>query len=364
MRFAQSNNQTSRSDSLILRVRTDSGMLGYGEACPRQYVSGESVAVVARNLQEFWKRRGNLSIHSLTDIQAILEEVPTHWGPACVCALELALLDAWGKEQSSSVHQLLGTSLSSDLQYSGVCPIADEGKTAALLQRLHRIGFQEVKLKLGRNLEESLFRIQMVKEIMGAETLIRADLNCAWSFKDAQKQLPHLIQAGVSNAEQIFLPEQTAAYQLITKEFGHAIRITIDEGVTTPESAFEVMKSGIGNQLNLKVSKHGGILATLKICELAKEHGYGLQLGAHFGETSLLTAAGMIVASLRPELSSLEGAFGQHLLEKDICERPLQFGPSGRLWLTSEQQQTPGLGVEVQPDLLQTYSLSFSAQAA
>ena len=86
---------------------------------------------------------------------------------------------------------------------------------------------------------------------------------------------------------------------------------------------------------------------------MAQEHGIGCQLGAHFGETSLLTAAGLVVASLAEPLSSLEGAFGENLLERDVCEEALQFGEGGKLTLRTAQIFQAGLGVTVNPARLQ-----------
>lgn len=67
------------------------------------------------------------------------------------------------------------------------------------------------------------------------------------------------------------------------------------------------------------------------------------QLGAHFGETSILTAAGIVFAAMAGPLTAMEGGLGTHLLEYDFCSPSLQFddqaGITGLAELLSSQAQ-------------------------
>jgi hypothetical protein len=73
-------------------------------------------------------------------------------------------------------------------------------------------------------------------------------------------------------------------------------------------------------------------------------------VGAHVGETSVLTRAGLALATAAGEaLLAMEGAFGTHLLERDVCETPLMFGAGGVLrpddW---GLRNSPGTGLQPQ----------------
>lgn len=84
--------------------------------------------------------------------------------------------------------------------------------------------------------------------------------------------------------------------------------------------------------INIRVSKMGGILRSLAVAEQAKELGIPIIIGAQVGETSVLTRAALTVAnSYRDILIVQEGAFGTHLLQRDICKPPLMFGQAGLL---------------------------------
>ena len=94
---------------------------------------------------------------------------------------------------------------------------------------------------------------------------------------------------------------------------------------------------------NLRVSKMGGLLRSLELVREMRRTGLRLIVGAHVGETSLLTRAALTVAnSARDILIAQEGAFGSHLLAYDVLEPPLMFGAGGIL-------DADELGVAAQP---------------
>ena len=76
----------------------------------------------------------------------------------------------------------------------------------------------------------------------------------------------------------------------------------------------------------------GGILRSLAIAEKSKALGIPIIIGAHVGETSILTRAALtVVNAYRDIVIAQEGAFGTHLLEWDITENPLMFAAGGKL---------------------------------
>jgi L-alanine-DL-glutamate epimerase-like enolase superfamily enzyme len=83
---------------------------------------------------------------------------------------------------------------------------------------------------------------------------------------------------------------------------------------------------------NLRVSKMGGLLRSLEFLQAARRTGVRIIVGAHVGETSLLTRAGLAAAAAAGDaLVSQEGAFGTHLLQRDVVDAPLMFGAGGIL---------------------------------
>ena len=100
--------------------------------------------------------------------------------------------------------------------------------------------------------------------------------------------------------------------------------------------------------VNVRVSKMGGLLRSLGLVAEARRHGMRVIVGAHVGETSLLSRAGLTVASsARDILVGQEGAFGTHLLARDVIARPIMFGKAGVLDVADLKLGPGGLGLEV-----------------
>ena len=85
---------------------------------------------------------------------------------------------------------------------------------------------------------------------------------------------------------------------------------------------------------NLKVSRVGGVLRALRLVEAINERGWPLIVGAHVGETSVLTRAAMLVAAQADDLAAQEGAFGSRLIEREPVTPSLRWGRGGKLDLS------------------------------
>jgi muconate cycloisomerase len=100
---------------------------------------------------------------------------------------------------------------------------------------------------------------------------------------------------------------------------------------------------------NVRLSKCGGILASLRIIALAQRSGLGVQLGCHPGETALLSAAGRHLASRVAGLRYVEGSYDRHILAANLTRQDITFGYGG--W--ARALDGPGLGVDVDPAALE-----------
>src|SRR5262249_2188513 len=155
----------SSTDNLLVRCVLDDHTEGFGEGVPREYVTGETIDSTLNLL-----RRSDLAaqLASCKDFpQAVLQAERLRLAPipgdhrdcqanAARCALELALLDAYGKrfgQPLSAATRLAAPDLLRDqtwVRYSGAITSANTGfklRLASLRMRLY--GFQQVKVKIG-----------------------------------------------------------------------------------------------------------------------------------------------------------------------------------------------------------------------
>ena len=126
--------------------------------------------------------------------------------------------------------------------------------------------------------------------------------------------------------------------RLLSERLG--LPMILDESFTRAEQFADLETDPDRWLINIRVSKMGGILRSIEVAQLAAKRGIRLIIGAQVGETSLLTRAALTVAhSARPSVFAQEGAFGTHLLESDVTDPPIMFGPGGQIPTTPALQR-------------------------
>lgn len=345
LRFEQSNSSAAYSDSAIVKLRTGSDRVGYGESCPRPYVTGEDFASVSSDVQTATAWLKQARFDGIDDIrQCVAHVLPRQMGPAAVCAFELALLDAWCKENNMTTAAALGITLPERVQYSGVVPLRSPEGTAQLMTLMRRFAFQELKLKVDNDLAANLARIDAIRAAFPEPVPLRVDVNCGWSWDDALLQIPALLKRSAQVFEQPFHSGQDEAAARLQAHFGDDICLMADESVTTLAAAEHLIRLRACRRFNLKISKNGGLFNTLAIYRLALENGIGCQLGAHYGETGILTAAGILFGALAGPLTAIEGGLGTHLLEYDPRVPALQIDAGAAITQPAARLNAPGWG--------------------
>ncbi|HYR02137.1 MAG TPA: enolase C-terminal domain-like protein, partial [Syntrophobacteria bacterium] len=104
--------------------------------------------------------------------------------------------------------------------------------------------------------------------------------------------------------------------------------------------------------VNVRIAKCGGLVASFNRCLRAREEGLALQVGCQVGESSLLSAAQVILLAGMRGVKYGEGCFGLHLLRDDPVEPLMQFRYGGR---PPAVPKDPGLGVRVDEKVLSRF---------
>jgi hypothetical protein len=105
--------------------------------------------------------------------------------------------------------------------------------------------------------------------------------------------------------------------------------VMLDESLCGYPDALEAVEHRTADMLNVRLSKCGGVIASLRLIGLAQRSGLGLQLGCHPGETAILSAAGRHVASRIEGLTFVEGSYDRHILERNVSRDDITFGYGG-----------------------------------
>ena len=277
------------------------------------------------------------------------------------CAVETALLDAWGKRVGLPVSELVGGRVRDSLPVawtlaSGKTEI-DIAEAESMLERKRHKVF---KLKIGlRSIEEDVAHVAAVKRALGGAASVRVDVNMAWNEVEANKGLAGLADAGCDLAEQPV--ESPAALARLASRF--AIPIMADESLQGLETAFALARIGAADVFNVKIAQSGGLYAASRVAAIADAASIGLYGGTML-EGTIGTVAGAQLFSTFPKLAWGTELFGPLLMTEEITAEPLQYQNFELVVPTR-----PGLGVALDEDRLRFFQRdgerrSFSAAPA
>ncbi len=340
--------ERTHSENLVVKVVTDSGVVGFGEGIARQYVTGEVMESSLRFLQDHLIPQLN-GFHPsgppdlIEALAELLSEDNRAQAPAACCALELAILDAAGKTWSQSVAQMLGGG-DQPLIYSAVIPMMSPPSFHRLLQVIRDMEMSFVKIKVGNERDTEV--LSLAREILGHEVDLRVDANGAWSSEEAQERIAAMTAYGISAVEQPVPKEDIQGLKRVSKQV--ELPIIADESLCLERDAKKLTSLDACQVFNLRLSKCGGILAANRLYEIGRKKAIAAQLGCQVGETGILSAAGRQLASSR-KLLYMEGSYSSYLLQDDIVNEPVEFGPGG----VAQPLAGHGLGVSVNEETLQ-----------
>jgi len=354
--FRHATKERHESDAIVVEVRSQ-GAVGYGEALPRDYVTGETEqSVVDVFTQYAWPRLANRVLDAPEQgllealgrqLDELFQAAPAPEGGfiahnSARCALELALLDLSLKLRQQNLGELLEPRVAR-VPYSGVITSGSPERAAALARKLVLGGIGQIKIKVGDALD--LERVRAVREVVGERSL-RVDANGAWTLEEAQSRLATLAELGVESCEEPLGRERMAQLPELTAH--SPVPIVVDESLVTAADARVLLERGACHGFNLRLNKLGGLWPCLQLARAAAQPGVWCQLGSHVGETSILAAAGRQLALHLGGLRFVEGSFGSLLLGQDIASPSIKFGHGG--W--GSALSGPGLGASVLPERL------------
>jgi muconate cycloisomerase len=175
---------------------------------------------------------------------------------------------------------------------------------------------------------------------------IAVDANGSWDLEEAAAHLRRMESLAVSWVEQPLARGREHEIPALARR--SPIPLMADESLTTVDEAERLVRDGGYRLFNLRVSKLGGLSVAHAVARLAADAGLHVQVGCQVGESSLLSAAGRILAATLPAYEALEGSYGTRLLETDLTDEPFEFGAGGE----AAVQRGWGLGVSVAPSRL------------
>jgi muconate cycloisomerase len=337
-RFGTTDRTTS--PNVIVVIRSDDGVDGFGEACPVPAFTSETQKSIVELVEQrvaplFVGRDPQQRLPLLRDLARSLRSAPF-----TVAAVDTALLDLLGRFCNVPVHTLLGGAYRTRTDVHGsVGWDHDPGKMVetALAQAET---YRSLKLYAGRGeLDSDLDNLQAVRDAVGPDVDLFVDINTMWTPSDLIRALPRVDDIGLSMLEQP-LPPSAAGFQ---QQLVGALRVDLcaDEAVRTVADAARVVAERSATVMNVGHSKLGGPTAAMQAAQIAEAHGMGLMVGSVI-EMGIATAMGLHLAAALPRLSYPSYLMGPLKYQQQITEQQVEVVDSA-----IAIPDGPGLGVDV-----------------
>ena len=290
------------ANNIAIKITTDSGNYGWGEASPCCYITGDSQATnyqTAAQLAQIILGEDPLAIETrMREINNF-----TVGEPSIRSAFDMGLYDIAAKAANMPLYRFLGGErrpLRTDLTI-GLQETVEE--TVRRAQQILNAGFDAIKLKVGRSGLTDVAHVAAVRELAGPGIDIKVDSNQGWDYPTAVANINAMAQLNLQYAEQpLAVWDVNNLARLRSKV---ELPLCADESVFDDKDALRLVKAGAADYLNIKLGKAGGIYTALKINAIAEAAGCRGMIGC-FCESRLALSAAAHLAMARPNICFLD----------------------------------------------------------
>jgi L-alanine-DL-glutamate epimerase-like enolase superfamily enzyme len=327
--------------TVIVRVRSRDGAVGWGEATPDPNVTGETCSGTVETLRRdlapaLIGRDARDREAAIAALNARVEDVP-----AAKAALDVALHDLVGRVYGLPVCALLGGRSHDRLTISRVVSMKAPEAMAEDAARHVAAGFRTVKLKIG-DADNPLLdaaRLAAVREAVGPGIGIKVDVNQGWQTAGtAIAAIRACLPSDPAYIEQPVAWWDLEGLAEVRRQTGATIMV--DEGCHGARDMLRIVQLRAADLVNIKLMKCGGMINALKLNAIAETAGIRAQVGTMV-ESSIASAAGLHLATALGNVRTVE--MGGPLMTSE------EIGDAGT-WYdrdTITVPDAPGLGITV-----------------
>jgi L-alanine-DL-glutamate epimerase-like enolase superfamily enzyme len=338
------------SPYVIVKVHTDQGLIGLGEATISALWSGETQAGTVAAIRDYIAPQllGKDS-RDITTARRAMDFI-IKLNPFTKAAVDMALWDIAGKAANVPVYQLLGGKVRDRVRIKLVVWARDVEGSRKMAEEHLTLGVTCIKVKTGIDPEGDIARVRAVREVTPKHIPLTIDSNCGWTIQQAKYCLRALADVNLLLAEQPIPAGDPAALAELRRDT--PTPIMADESVFTLQDAWLLTTHRAADILSVYPGKHGGIAATAEIIAVAKAAGLRCTIGSNL-ELGIGTAAMLHVAAAFPEVDCdafPADTIGPFYHDGEIITKPLDLGPP-----YATVPGGAGLGVELDEQALKRW---------
>ena len=274
------------AQNIFIRLHTAENIYGVGECSAFPMIVGETQATcfeMAKDFAALWKNK------EATDINARLDELDdyTAFNSTIKSAFDMALFDLAAKAAGMPLYKYLGGE-NKQVETDLTIGIDTPGNMAATAKDFIKKGVRIIKIKLGKNAEQDIERVRLIREAAGDNIILRIDANQGWSYNDAATALQAMGSYNIQFCEQPMRHWHDHHLPALRKI--SPVPIMADESVFTHYDAQRLIDNQACDFVNIKFAKSGGIREAVKINQVCAANEIPCMMGGMLESRVALTA--------------------------------------------------------------------------
>ena len=336
----------THSDAVIVRVRTESGIEGWGEADPGGLLfTGDTSEMVMQSIRDGGTKQ--VLGHCVEEWVENSEGLNNQGSMGA--AFDVAMYDALAKTRKEPLWTLLGEKCRDtiDLLWPTSSGTAVEDLNA-IKPRIDN-GFSTFMLKMGsRSVEDDLVRLRDVIQALPSNVRVMVDANQGWNLEEALTFLD-----GIGDLPLVLVEQPVKANDhdsLIRLKKVSPVPVSVDESLQTVEDARIIATKQAASVFSIKVSKNGGLRAGLEIGHIAQENGISVLMNSML-ELGITQCASLHLGCVLHSILDCGHAYMSTLRMSDDITDFSDFIHQGKARLPSG----PGLGIRVDEKKIRKY---------
>ncbi len=342
-----SSGARTHSDYVIVKVFTDEGIVGIGEASPVPRWAEEtqgSIMYVLENMigpsiigmDPFQFDHVNEKMDSLMQRNIFAK-----------AAVDMALYDIAGKYLHTPVYNLIGGLYRKSIPLAFVTGIKTFREAQKDIEQALQDGFKTFKVKVGNNILEDIDLVSKIRKCIGDNLEITVDANAGWGTREAIEAINRLDEFYLGAVEQ---PVQRWNIDGL-REVKNSVRpaIMADESLFDLHDALMLIKHEAADIFNTYVSKGGGMSNNQKVVAVAEAAGIPCLLGSMI-ELGIGTAAGLHFVAATKNVCLPNYIVGTLMHKDDVIKEKFEL-KDGCL----EVPDGEGLGITLDDEKIEKY---------
>lgn len=322
----------SYTETVIVKLETESGLIGYGEGSGVEFVTGELADSIVQAINYLSPYIYDINVYEIAHIHKIMDSKLVGNG-ASKAAIDLAVYDVLSKAAQLPLYKYLGGAVNhikADMTV-GLDTPENMAKEAYRIKKNH---FSHIKIKAGANVKDDIETIIKIREAVGNDIHLKVDANQGWCVTDAIKIIKVYESFGVDAVEQPVPAWDIEGLKYIRNR--SSVKIMADESCFTAKDAIKLIKQEAVDMINIKLMKCGGIYPALAINTIAENANVRCMLGCMM-ESKIAIAAGCALAAATENIEiadldsfryylPLENIQGDFVISHDNIILPDTFG--------------------------------------